>query len=261
MQVYPLNFTVQNTDPNPISDFFCLICGQTSPLRIVDQSNLREDCRCAHCGSFNRQRQLAFILLKSLLNRLPGRESLQNIPDISAMIFNTESTGALHQVLLEHCENYSFSEYFGAEYSSGSYIGPVMHQDLMKLSFLDNSLDVILSSDVFEHIPDPYLAFSEIHRVLKPNGRHIFTVPFHQNYFLDDVRAVVKDQKISYLADPIYHGDPVRPEKGALVYTIFSLEMLVKLAKLGFNTPMYRLYQPEFGILGNNGLVFESIKI
>ncbi len=47
---------------------------------------------------------------------------------------------------------------------------------------------------------------------------------------------------------------------GALVYTIFSLQMMVRLAELGFTTTLHRLYSPRFGILGNNALVFDAQK-
>ena len=59
----------------------------------------------------------------------------------------------------------------------------------MALSYDDASIDLILSSDVFEHVPDPYRAHAEVHRVLRPGGHHVFTVPFHQHAHLDDVRA------------------------------------------------------------------------
>jgi hypothetical protein len=112
-----------------------------------------------------------------------------------------------------------------------------------------------------EHVPDPYQAHGEIYRVLRAGGRHIFTVPYYASEYQDEKRAVIEGQgQIQWLKPPIYHEDPLRPE-GALVYTIFGLEMLVRLAEIGFRTRMHHLYQPWRGILGANGLVFESVKI
>jgi hypothetical protein len=51
----------------------------------------------------------------------------------------------------------------------------------------------------------------------------------------------------------------LRPE-GVLVFNIFAIEMIVKLAKIGFRTNMHHLYRPSNGILGTNGLVFEAVK-
>lgn len=54
------------------------------------------------------------------------------------------------------------------------------HADLNKpLDFLDsNSVDTVLSTDVLEHIHEPALLFSEMARILKPNGHLILSVPF-----------------------------------------------------------------------------------
>jgi hypothetical protein len=75
------------------------------------------------------------------------------------------------------------------------------------------------------------------------------------------VRArVAADGELELLAEPINHDDPVRPE-GVLVFTIFGLEMLVKLAEQGFDTQMYRLWNPVQGIVGPNALVFDARKV
>jgi hypothetical protein len=88
----------------------------------------------------------------------------------------------------------------------------------------------------------------------------VFTVPFHQHAHLDDVRAVLHDDgELELLTDAIYHDDPVRPE-GVLVFTIFGLQMLVRLAELGFDTRMYALHSPWHGIVGPNALVFDAVR-
>ena len=46
-----------------------------------------------------------------------------------------------------------------------------------KISFQDNSFDIIFCSHVLEHIPDDRLAMRELYRVLKPNGFAILQVP------------------------------------------------------------------------------------
>ena len=157
-------------------------------------------------------------------------------------------------------KGYVCSEYFGDSYRSGDLVNDVLHQDLMDLSFGNESIDLVLSSDVFEHIPDPYKAHEEVYRVLKPGGRHIFTVPFYQTEFLDEERAIADmTGNTVFLLPPLHHEDPMR-SKGVLVYKIFSLEMLVRLRRIGFRTMLYQLYKPLYGILGPNAIVFEAIK-
>jgi hypothetical protein len=105
-----------------------------------------------------------------------------------------------------------------------------------------------------------YKGFQEIYRILKPGGRHIFTVPFYSDRYCDEIRATVnEDGSINYILPPVYHGDPIRAE-GILVYVIFSIEMLVKLSDFGYNSRMYNLNNYLQGILGCNAIAFDTVK-
>jgi SAM-dependent methyltransferase len=239
----------------------CPVCGSITAIVNVRQ-NLRESCNCARCRSTNRQRQIAYVLC-SAATALTGQRisSLaQLVESADLTIYNTEAGRQVHKQLSK-MPGYLCSEYFGDHYKSGEMVQGKMHQDLMDLSFEDGSIDIVVSSDVFEHIVDPYKAHKEVRRVLKEGGRHVFTVPFLQTEFLDQQRTFVDLRgNIVHLAAPIYHGDPVR-DQGALVHRIFGLEMLVNLRKIGFRTNMYKLYKPSAGIVGPNAIVFEAIKM
>lgn len=54
-----------------------------------------------------------------------------------------------------------------------------MHQDLEQLSFADNEFDIVVSSEVLEHVSDYNKCFKEIHRVLKEGGVMLYYVPFY----------------------------------------------------------------------------------
>src|SRR3954467_15239616 len=49
--------------------------------------------------------------------------------------------------------------------------------DLLALPFPDASFDVVMASEVLEHIPEDELAMAEIARVVRPGGRVAITVP------------------------------------------------------------------------------------
>lgn len=55
------------------------------------------------------------------------------------------------------------------------------------------------------------------------------------------------------------HHDPLRVG-GALVYRLFAMEMLVRLARIGFTTTMHDARSPRHGIYGNNAFVFVAQK-
>ena len=97
---------------------------------------------------------------------------LSNKLDI--FIYNKESSGQLHNALCK-ANNYICSEYLGPEYERGQIVNSIRNEDLQHLSFNDDSFDIIISADVFEHIPNPYKAHEEIFRVLNigdfPMGR------------------------------------------------------------------------------------------
>jgi len=50
--------------------------------------------------------------------------------------------------------------------------------DITRIPEPDASFDVILCSEVFEHLPDPLKALDEFERLLKPGGTLIITAPF-----------------------------------------------------------------------------------
>ena len=50
--------------------------------------------------------------------------------------------------------------------------------DITSIPAPDASFDVVLCTEVFEHLPDPLAALHEMVRLLKPGGSLIFTAPF-----------------------------------------------------------------------------------
>jgi SAM-dependent methyltransferase len=85
----------------------------------------------------------------------------------------------------------------------------VICQDITNLTFADESLDLIVSSDVLEHVPDLQAAFNESARTLRPGGCHIFTAPPRPR---TRQRARVINGTIDHLLDPEYHLDPLSRE-------------------------------------------------
>lgn len=232
---------------------WCPVCARPSVTRRWT-TNVRESGACFRCGATNRDRQLASALLRTTNSR--------RLPELArslARIHNTQAHGAIHAAL-SRSPSYSSSEYFGPNYESGELVRGVRHEDITSLTHPDESLDIFLTSDVLEHVPEPVAAQREIYRVLRPGGTHIFTVPFDPAAARNLIRAVRDDAgNVQYLRAPLFHGDPLRPD-GILVFAIFGLEMLTELEELGFVTTMWCLRSPVTGILGSNSYVFSAVK-
>jgi len=56
-------------------------------------------------------------------------------------------------------------------------VARAVRADLLSLPFPDASFDVVMASEVLEHIPDDDVAMAEISRVVRPGGRVAVTVP------------------------------------------------------------------------------------
>ena len=50
-----------------------------------------------------------------------------------------------------------------------------------KTAFQDEMFDIIICSEVLEHVPQPQHCLAEIHRILKPGGTAVFSTPNSDN--------------------------------------------------------------------------------
>jgi SAM-dependent methyltransferase len=227
----------------------------------VSSDNLREDIVAQTTNSINRHRQVVCALSMALFGH--PQASLAGIAEhvnrTGLRVYSAEANSALFLFLKEHLnpELFTYSEYFGEEHRSGDVVGEVCHQDLQRPSFPDESFDVVITCEVFEHIPDAIGAEREVVRILKPGGVYCFTVPFIPHGEHDLVLAErTPDGEIKHFAEPQYHGDPLRPEEGILVYRVFAFRDLKhRFESLGCRFRTYRFWSRSLGILGNNGWV------
>ena len=106
----------------------------------------------------------------------------------------------------------------------GEFREGVQCQDLTKLTFENNRFDLVLSSDIFEHVRRPFGGFREVDRVLKPGGYHIFSIPLTRPMPAATVFRVDTSgpQDVPVLPEH-YHGAPMGGR--SLVYTDFGADM------------------------------------
>jgi SAM-dependent methyltransferase len=78
---------------------------------------------------------------------------------------------------------------------------PVYKGDVCCLPFADDSFDLVLATDIIEHVDDDAQAARELKRVLKPNGRVLITVPTFTSLW--GVQDVVANHKRRYRLLPL----------------------------------------------------------
>jgi len=142
------------------------------------------------------------------------------------------------------------SEYLGFDKIKGIEYNGIRHEDAMDLSFKDESFDLMISNDVYEHVPDLEAALINAYKKLKNNGRLLFTIPFHENEEKTQIRATIEEDKLTFIKEKQYHGNPI-DKKGSLVFYDIGWDVLNKLLKTGFNDAyVISYYSLFYGYIG-----------
>lgn len=68
--------------------------------------------------------------------------------------------------------------YVGLDLPPTAYSAPDLLWDGSAIGLRSGSIDIAFATEVLEHVPDPSPVLAEVHRVLRPGGRLVFTVPF-----------------------------------------------------------------------------------
>lgn len=129
----------------------------------------------------------------------------------------------------------------------------------------ERSVDFIISTDVFEHIPPPVsVGFESLARLLKPTGVVIFSVPFHETNATKEhfpelnkfeiiweggrrlLKNVTRDDREQVFDNLVFHGG----EGATLEMRLFGLPSLVdEFRRVGLEkVKVYWDSYPDFGI-------------
>lgn len=213
-----------------------------------------ETAACEKCGLNSRMRALVDFVRKK-----GGDTPFQRV-------YAAERTTPGFQVLKGLFGDLVGSEYLGPDYRPGQTAVMVKghplvrHEDLTRLSFADREFDLVITQDVFEHVPDYPKAFAETARILRLGGMLVFTIPFFANLAQTQVRATLRADGIEHHLPPEYHGNPVSSE-GSLCFQNFGWDILTELTNAGFSVATASMYWgPWQGHFGFPFFVFSATR-
>lgn len=211
----------------------CSACGDPKAKFRILSDNYRESIICNNCNCNTRNRAVAARIDKEESKLL----FLEAITPLASLMFNKKRESI-------------FCEYLGDNYKSGEIIQGIRHEDILDSSLEDQSVNTIISTDVFEHVPDFETAMLECLRILKPNGKVIFTIPFRGEEKTSK-RAEIKNGKINYIKEAEYHGNPVSGGSDSLVFTDFGWNIFETGKRCGFKNCYGEVYGGvDFAIVG-----------
>jgi len=164
---------------------------------------------CPKCGSITRERATV-----DALNTFFPAWRCKDVHESSPSLSRIKAMQTLFTTTGEECGEYSYS-YFYEDVPLGEYKGESRCENLEKLTFSNETIDYLITTDVFEHINSPLLAFAEIGRVLRKGGAHIFTIPYF-DHVKTKFRVKEQNGKLLYLDKPQYHLNPINAD-GSLV--------------------------------------------
>ena len=217
----------------------CSVCGARTTFERKHRS-LREGFACPECRSSLRYRGQAEVLL-DLLGTGTER-SFRDLATSGALdvqsIYEPGVSGPLRTVL-SSAGNYE-SSFFWSDVQPGDSRDGVRCEDLHQLTFAEDQFDVVVSSDIMEHVRRPWDAFEEINRVLKPGGVHVFSIPVQLPMTArSEMRVDTAGDEDVHLKEPHYHGDGAGGK--SLVYIDygwdFARHLLAQGGQLTVHTP------------------------
>jgi SAM-dependent methyltransferase len=241
----------------------CNICGHVGPLlyELPDLHRfaqhhiqpLRETLRCRRCESKMRDRALAAGLLDVVAERFGVRvwtvDELAAVLPPEVRILETDAQSRFAKRLIG-LPGVVRSLYF-PDRAPGEVVREdgAVNVDLEAMPFDDASFDIIITTEVMEHVRHVDVAHREIARCLDPKGTYIFTVPYDPA--LAETWDLIDPETDEPLVQPMHmHGDPGMRDEGIKSYRVFGRDLPDDLREWGLDARFAPVDDPAIGTFG-----------
>jgi SAM-dependent methyltransferase len=215
----------------------CNVCGEHQSF-VRRNASLREGYRCATCKASLRYRGQADAILRTYARTSSSIAEIIAEAEFASLSFWEPGVLGPFRQYFSQMPHYVVSD-FWPDVRPGDERDGVRCEDLMALTFADESFDLVLTSDIFEHVRKPYVGFAEVHRVLRRGGRHIFSIPVQEPMRAATLARVdtTGDEDVNIL-EPRYHLGPGNSQH--IVYNDFGRDVVENLEAVGFDTAIIR---------------------
>jgi ubiquinone/menaquinone biosynthesis C-methylase UbiE len=222
---------------NTAYDGHCWVCGTYSKF-VRNNRSIREGFRCRKCKASLRYRGQAQALIEHYgTTQTHSLDDLVSLPTFKCLdIYEAGITGPFRE-RFGKLEGYQCSFYWD-DVEPGVLREGIQCQNLEELTFDSSSFDLIVSSDIMEHVRKPWKAFEEIYRVLKPGGVYLFSIPVQKPVRSTCIyRVDTSTDTDNFLLEPRYHGNGIGGR--SLVYIDYGWDLMDKLSSMGYTVSVH----------------------
>ena len=223
---------------------WCNVCGWEGEF--LNPERDREGMQCGNCSASSRHRAVVRALGLVLDH---GALPLCLWPSWKEIrVLESSARGPVPMMLKEKVDYYA-TEYDPAKIAAGTH--PREYADFQKLHYTDNTFDLVIASDVFEHVRDDRSGYREIFRVLKEGGTLVLTVPYEHERMETIRRVDTSGAEDLHLLEPEYHGGGGH----TLTYRNYGRDLLPLLQSSGYAVTRVVVDLPAWGITGQSVFV------
>ena len=167
---------------NSLPRNYCPYCDYRSVFKAMGKSQ-RKHVRCPICNSLERHRFLYFVYQIIIPKSDKKLKVLHTAPERSIYNYFRQRNDIEYECIDLNPQQYTYTK-------------NCKEMNILDMQYGDNVFDYIISNHVLEHIEDEAGFFTELLRVLKPNGKIILSAP----YFTDldktfEDKSIVTEQE------------------------------------------------------------------